>query len=50
MQHKKNPTYVDGESNFEYTFKISDRSVEIRSSYVSGQLKKLVSRKTRLKF
>ena len=26
---KKNPRYVAGESNFEYTFKISDRSVKI---------------------
>ena len=40
IQYKKNSTYVVGESNFEYTFKISDRSVKICSSYVSGQLKK----------
>ena len=40
MQYKKNPTYVAGESNCEYTLKISDRSVKICSSYVSGQLKK----------
>ena len=37
---KKNPTYVAGESNFEFTVKFSDRSVKICSSYVSGQLKK----------
>jgi len=40
MQYKKNPTYVAGESSFEYTVKFSDRSVKICSSYVSGQLKK----------
>ena len=44
MQYKKNSTYVAGESNFEYSFEILDRS-EICSSYVSGQLKKVVSRK-----
>ena len=37
---KKKPTYVARESNFEYTFEISDRSVKICSSYVSSQLKK----------
>ena len=37
---KKNLTYVAGDSNFEYTFEISDRSIKICSSYVSDQLKK----------
>ena len=40
MHYKKNPTYFARESNFEYTFKISDRSVKICSSYVSGRIKK----------
>lgn len=40
MQYKKNPTYVAGECNFEYTVKLSDRSVKICLSYVSGQFKK----------
>ena len=40
MHHKKNPTYFAGESNFEYALKISDQSVKICSSYVSGQFEK----------
>ena len=40
--------YVAGERNFEYTFKISDRSVKIYSSYVYGQLKKKWFRKKRI--
>ena len=32
--------YVARESNFEYNFKISDRSVKICSSYITGCFKK----------
>ena len=41
--------YVAGESNFEYTLKISDRRVKICSSYVSGQLKKSAFEKNAFK-
>ena len=50
MQYKKNSTYAAGESNFEYNVKISDRLVKICSSYITSQFKKVVSRKTCLKF
>ena len=40
IQYKKNPRYVAEKSNFEYAFKISDRSVKICSSHVPSHLKK----------
>ena len=46
---KKNPTYVAGEINSEYIFKISNRSVKICSSYVFGQLKKSGFEKNKFK-